>query len=92
MIFIDRSSLGLSFTFLLQPLIRLYDIPDNTFDANNEDEDEDEEEEEEEEEAAGEEIETIPEEKSPEANAWNGFFFSYSWFHWFKPCEGDTVE
>lgn len=54
--------------FVLQPLIRLYDIPDNTFDANNDDED-DEEEDEEDEEIAGDEennIDTIVEEKESE--------------------------
>lgn len=51
----------------LQPLIRLYDIPDNTFDLNNDDDDDDEEEEEE---IAGEEegnLDTIAEEKPAEA-------------------------
>lgn len=55
-----------------QPLIRLYDIPDNTFDANNDDEDEDEEEEGEEGEdeaadtAEDGNLETVTEEKPKE--------------------------
>lgn len=55
---------------VFQQLIRLYDIPDNTFDANN-DEDEDEEDEEGEETAGNEEgnLDTIVEEK-PEATSW----------------------
>ncbi len=56
----------------MQPLIRLYDIPDNTFDANNEDDEDEEEEEEEEEEAVADEegpMDTIVEEKASEVPA-----------------------
>lgn len=58
--------------FFFQPLIRLYDIPDNTFDANNEDEDDEDDEGEEGEVADTEEggnLDTIVEEKPKEATA-----------------------
>lgn len=60
------------FLFLFQPLIRLYDIPDNTFDANNEDEDDEEDEGEEGEAPDAEEggnLDPIAEEKPKEATA-----------------------